>query len=393
MNPNHHNSWSNFMQNCGIPPIIPNQQNASNNPNSHHNSKFQNPTFIPNQQNYPHFRNYPYYYQHFPSQSNSPTMFHGVQMDNSHVEANDQEPETPQFCTQAQDGLETINLDEEVKTTPVTNMLKIRFQPKEDELLIQSWLNISRDPIVGIDQKGDSFWKRIGEAYNNHRHKNFPDRNPMALKGRWHKKINPCVQKFVGCYKQAVAVKKSGSSESDIVSAACDIYYQDGHEKFTFQSAWKLLRDEPKWLGGSSEPSAKRTKSSASVAYSTSSNPPTPTSEYDPPSPTLLHRPIGNKAAKRKQKEKFVEKPTPKFDAMKEDLNKKIELMSGFARDYARIESEKMEIERKRIDVELHAAKINDLQILTKDTTNMTQRQLQDHEFLCGVIRDRYGIN
>lgn len=67
--------------------------------------------------------------------------------------------------------------------------------------------------------------------------------------------------------------------------------------------------------------------------------------------------------------------------------------MSGFARDYARIEGEKIEIERKWVDDELHAAKINDLQILSKDTSNMTPRQLQDHEFLYGVIRDKYGIN
>jgi hypothetical protein len=389
------------MQNGGFPPFIPNQQNtpyfenSSNNANPHPNSNFQNPTFITNQQNNPHFGNfpyhtppYPYHYQHFSSQSTSPTMSHGVQMDNSHVQLNDQEHETPQFCTQ--DGLETINLDEEVGTTSI---VKTRFQPKEDELLIQSWLNVSTDSIVGNDQKGDSFWKRISEAYNDNRPKIFPERKSTALKGRWHKKINPSVQKFVGCYKQAVAVKKSGSSEADIVSAACDIYYQDGHEKFTFQSAWKLLRDQPKWLGGSSEPSAKRTKSSASGAYSTSSNPPTPTSEYNPPSPTLLRRPIGQKAAKRKEKEKFVEKPTPKFDAMKDDLNKKVELMSGFAREYARIESEKMEIERKKVDAELHVRKINDLQILTKDTSNMTPRQLQDHEFLCGIIRDKYGVN
>jgi hypothetical protein len=88
-----------------------------------------------------------------------------------------------------------------------------------------------------------------------------------------------------------------------------------------------------------------------------------------------------------------VEKSTPKFDAMKDDLNKKVELMSGFAREYARIESEKMEIERKMVDVELHVLKINDLQIPTKDTSNMTPRELQDHEFLCGVIRDKYGVN
>jgi hypothetical protein len=41
----------------------------------------------------------------------------------------------------------------------------------------------------------------------------------MALKSRWHK-INSAVQKFVGCYKQAVTTQKSGSSESDVILAA-----------------------------------------------------------------------------------------------------------------------------------------------------------------------------
>jgi len=150
--------------------------------------------FIPNPHigNYPyHTPPYPYHYQHFSSQSTSPTMSHEVQMNNSCVQLNDQEIETPQPCTQ--DGLETINLGEEVGATSVANTsktrfkpkeAKIRFKPKEDELLVQPWLNISKDPIVGNDQRGDSFWKRIGEAYNTHRNKNFQARKPEALKGR-----------------------------------------------------------------------------------------------------------------------------------------------------------------------------------------------------------------
>jgi len=98
------------------------------------------------------------------------------------VQLNDQELETPQVCTQG--GLETINLNEEVGTMLVVNNSKVRFQPKNDELLIQSWLNISKDPIVGIDQRGDSFLKRIGEAYNNYNDKNFQKRKPTTLKGR-----------------------------------------------------------------------------------------------------------------------------------------------------------------------------------------------------------------
>jgi len=79
----------------------------------------------------------------------------------------------------------------------------------EDELLIQSWLNISKDPIVGIDQRGDSFYKRFGEAYKNYRDKNFPERKPTTLKGHWHKNINTSVNKFVGFYKYVATLKKA----------------------------------------------------------------------------------------------------------------------------------------------------------------------------------------
>jgi len=57
------------------------------------------------------------------------------------------------------------------------------------------------------------------------------------------------------------------------------------------------LKEEPKWRAGSLEPSAKRTKNSTSGANSSSSNPSTPTSEYNP-----RLRPLDQKAAKRKEK-------------------------------------------------------------------------------------------
>lgn len=55
---------------------------------------------------------------------------------------------------------------------------------------------------------------------------------------------------------------------------------------------------------------------------------------------------------------------------------------------------------RKKVDAKIKKAeniegklKINDLYILTKDTSNMNRRQLQVHEFLCDMIREKYGLN
>lgn len=67
--------------------------------------------------------------------------------------------------------------------------------------------------------------------------------------------------------------------------------------------------------------------------------------------------------------------------------------MSLFARDYACVKGKKVEIERKRkaksYDERL---KINDMQILSKDTSDMNTRQLQAYEFLCDMIRKNMDL-
>jgi len=71
---------------------------------------------------------------------------------------------------------------------------------KKDTLLFQTWLNVSKDPIVGIDRKVGSFWLRVKENYNNYSD-TFEVREISQLKSRWHK-LNTTVEKFVWCYRQ-----------------------------------------------------------------------------------------------------------------------------------------------------------------------------------------------
>ncbi|XP_058766070.1 uncharacterized protein LOC131639604 [Vicia villosa] len=160
-------------------------------------------------------------------------------------------------------------------------MSKQRFQQKDDEILIQSRPNVSKDSIVVVDKKGDNFLKKIGEAFNKYRDINYKERKLTTLK--------------------------------------------DEGEMFTFEAAWRLLKEEPKWLAGLSEAYAKRTKNSTSGAYFSSSNPLIPTSsEYNLPSPTLSCRPIGQKKAKMKEKEKLVKlssTPNVKYDFLKDYFN------------------------------------------------------------------------
>ncbi|KAJ1434379.1 Homeodomain-like [Sesbania bispinosa] len=128
----------------------------------------------------------------------------------------------PQFCTQM--GVENKTHHGE-EGDAVEKKKRVGFADKEDKLLIQSWLNISKDVVVRVDQKSDGFWLRITNTYNEHRC-SLEERKEGQLKSRWQK-LNAIVQKFSGCYKQACNVKQSGSSETDIMATAYEIYMKD----------------------------------------------------------------------------------------------------------------------------------------------------------------------
>jgi len=74
------------------------------------------------------------------------------------------------------------------------------------------------------------------------------------------------------------------------------------------------LKDQPKFDAKFMSKSSKRTKVSAGEDYSSSSNPETPieVEEYDTPS--LMFRSIGQKAAKRKSREKGASNTLDLFD-------------------------------------------------------------------------------
>ena len=105
-------------------------------------------------------------------------------------------------------------------------------------------------------------------------------RGIVACKKRWYK-INKAVAQFAGCYDQASQNIRSGSNADDIKELAYKLYSTNYGKKFTFERHWNMLRLEQKWRsqlptqsGGS-----KRTKVSATGAYSSSSNPETPLAE------------------------------------------------------------------------------------------------------------------
>ncbi|XP_057717801.1 glutathione S-transferase T2-like [Arachis stenosperma] len=169
-------------------------------------------------------------------------------------------------------GLDAIDLnDDDIEDRRQDSIQHWHWE--EDEMLISAWLNVSTDPGV------------------------------VACKKRWYK-INKAVAQFAGCYDQASRNIRSGSNADDIKELAYKLYSTNYGQKFTFERHWNMLRLEQKWRsqlptqsGGS-----KRTKVSATGAYSSSSNPETPLA--DEPGVDSPVRPQGSKKSKRRGKGK-----------------------------------------------------------------------------------------
>uniref|UniRef100_A0A0D3DJ22 Myb-like domain-containing protein n=1 Tax=Brassica oleracea var. oleracea TaxID=109376 RepID=A0A0D3DJ22_BRAOL len=108
-----------------------------------------------------------------------------------------------------------------------------KWTPRDDVLLISSWLNTSKDPVVGNEQKSAAFWTRITAYYAaSPKVAGCEEREPGHCKQRWHM-INDLVYKFCGSY--------------DVFKRAHEIYYNNYKKNFTLEHAWVGLRNDQKW--------------------------------------------------------------------------------------------------------------------------------------------------
>ncbi|XP_013600999.1 PREDICTED: uncharacterized protein LOC106308389 [Brassica oleracea var. oleracea] len=79
----------------------------------------------------------------------------------------------------------------------------------DDIVLISSWLNTSKDPIVGNEQKSMAFWNRIAAYFSaSPKLAGCEKRDKNQCKQRWHK-LNDLVCKFCGAYEAATREKTS----------------------------------------------------------------------------------------------------------------------------------------------------------------------------------------
>jgi hypothetical protein len=183
------------------------------------------------------------------------------------------------------------------------------FFAEEERQLTRSVLAISQDPITGNQQKSNAFWQRIYEHYDSYRP--GPNRSARSLETKWGQ-IKHDVGDFVACHGQVCRTRKSGSSPTDILCMAKELY-RSKHPKqleFSFEHCWVLVREFPRWSEGwfPMKPAIPTKRKAASSGHDSHEAAPASSSvqvdQMDSNANTVLQdRPSGTKAAKREHKQ------------------------------------------------------------------------------------------
>ncbi|XP_013617755.1 PREDICTED: glutathione S-transferase T2-like [Brassica oleracea var. oleracea] len=172
-----------------------------------------------------------------------------------------------------------------------------KWTPKDDIVLISSWLNTSKDTVVSNEQRSDDFWTRIAACFAaSHQDGGCKQREARHCKQCWHM-INDLVCKFCGAYEAASREKTSGQNENDVLKQAHQIFYTNHKKKFLLEHAWKELRLDQKWceqVSAKTEGSCKKRKCEDGADSSSTQA-------------TEMKRPPGVKAAKASGKKTVAE--------------------------------------------------------------------------------------
>lgn len=117
------------------------------------------------------------------------------------------------------------------------------FTKEEDAIICSAFMNVSKDPIVGVNQSSGGYYKRMHAYFEAHKPKGS-NRSQLAIQGRWLT-IQKAVNKFCGIKSTIDRRQESGKNEQDRIDDAVKVYEQT--ETFGFMHCWKILRNEAKW--------------------------------------------------------------------------------------------------------------------------------------------------
>lgn len=170
---------------------------------------------------------------------------------------------------------------------------QIFFSKAEDLTLCDAYLEITQDPIIGVDQSRDCYWKRINAYFHANKTEDL-DRTQGSLQHRWAV-IQEQMNKFCACYDQVLNRNQSGMTHDNKLSQALAKYASDVNKSFGLMHCFDKLRDTEKWK---SRPKLKKQKISSLDTPGSSSASVFEDEATSPSKDVPMKRPIGAKRAK-----------------------------------------------------------------------------------------------
>ncbi|KAL5549772.1 hypothetical protein UlMin_005003 [Ulmus minor] len=258
------------------------------------------------------------------------------------------------------------------------------YTNEEDMHLCHIYLDVSLNPILGINQSSDYFWSRVELEDNSSKPVFLTQvRNKRSLQCRMQL-IFKAVGKLRGCVRQIENMNPSGASEQDILIRAKILLAEDKSYKkgFRFNHVWPILKDIEKFTDNGNVAEVLRRQTGKFV----SSELETPTSESPQSmSPGLssfslnindediggssAKRPIGVKKAKLKRKND--EEVSTIIETIKEENRRFAEIFKQGSSDRA----QNYEIQKKKLAL---AEYREDNKILFKDLNSITDPSLRE---------------
>ncbi|TVU44876.1 hypothetical protein EJB05_04338 [Eragrostis curvula] len=169
------------------------------------------------------------------------------------------------------------------------------FTKEEDGAICSAFLNVSKNPITGANQRQGGYYKRLHDYYNTLKPEGS-NRSQLAVQYRWGT-IQRSVRKFCEFKSSVDRLNESGKNEQDRIDDAIKMY--EAVEPFHFMHCWKILRNESKWNGKDLElnrNSAGTGREGSSQANSGPAAVPEGGNEN-----SMLPRPEGRDSAKKKR--------------------------------------------------------------------------------------------
>jgi hypothetical protein len=89
------------------------------------------------------------------------------------------------------------------------------FTKEDDTIICSAFVNVSKDPIVGVNQSSGGYYKRMHDYYQAHKPAGS-NRSQLAIQGRWGT-IQKVVSRFCGIKSAIDRRQESGKNEQDRV--------------------------------------------------------------------------------------------------------------------------------------------------------------------------------